>query len=88
MKKKLGLTVEDITNERLSELAAMTGKTKGRIIDDAIEFFHVKQTVLNKRLAKMNDDLEADLDIDQILKERLKEEKKIKKMPIDENKVS
>ena len=72
---KVGLSLDGSTNDKLSELAAMTGKTKSRIVEEAISMFAERQSIIEARIQKvqeLGDD--AFLDIDEILEKRLKRE--------------
>lgn len=72
---KVGLSLQGASVDKLSELSAMTGKSKSRIIEEAISMFSERETIVQeriKRIEKLGD--KALLDIDAILEDRLSKE--------------
>lgn len=73
---KIGLSLTGSSVDKLSELSAMTGKSKSRIIEEAILMFSDRETIIQARIKKIEEFGEkALLNIDEILEERLKKEK-------------
>lgn len=72
---KIGLSLTGSSVDKLSELAAMTGKSKSRIIEEAISMFSERESIVQARIKKIEEYGEkALLNIDDILEERLKKE--------------
>jgi predicted transcriptional regulator len=77
-RKKVGFSLEGVVLDELSKLAAMTGKTQSRIVEEAIMMFKEKEDIINARIKKieeLGDD--AFLDIDKLIEKRLKREDEI-----------
>lgn len=72
---KVGLSLQGSSVDKLSELAAMTGKSKSRIIEEAISMFSERESIIQARIKKIEElGDKALLDIDTILENRLKKE--------------
>ena len=72
---KVGLSLKGTSVDKLSELAAMTGKSKSRIIEEAISMFSQRETIVQERIKRIEElGDKALLDIDAILEDRLKKE--------------
>ena len=70
---KVGLSLKGTSVDKLSELAAMTGKSKSRIIEEAISMFSQRETIVQERIKRIEElGDKALLDIDAILEDRLK----------------
>lgn len=72
---KIGLSLNGSSVDKLSELSAMTGKSKSRIIEEAISMFNEREIIIQariKKIEKLGD--KGLLDLDLIIEDRLKKE--------------
>ena len=51
---KIGLSIDGVTNERLIKLTKMTGRTKSKIVEEAIFILYQKELEVQKKLAELD----------------------------------
>lgn len=73
---KVGLSLKGDSADLLSALAHITGKSKSRVIEEAILLFKDKEEIIRKRIEKIETSSDnVFLDLNEIIEERLKIEK-------------
>jgi len=83
-RKKVGLSLIGNVNDKLTELSAMTGKTKSRIVEEAVHLFSERQAMVDARIKDIKEygDM-ASLSAKDILEERLRKEEEVLKGSLD-----